>query len=149
MTGRSGRRGDAGTATLFILGLALAILAFTGLAVDGGLAFALRREAANIAEEATRAGVQQIDEAALRAGDVAVDPAKAEATTLARASALIADSGYTGRAEAAVCNGLRCTVLVRLERDTMLLGIVGKPHMTASAQRSTRLAVGVDTEVEP
>jgi len=137
---------DAGTATLFILGLAVALLAFTGLAVDGGLAFALRREAANIAEEATRAGVQQVDQVALREGKITVDPARAEAAALARANTLIADSGYTGRADGATCAALRCTIQVRLERDTALLGLVGKPHMTASVQRSTRLAVGIERE---
>jgi len=142
--------GDEGTATLFILGLALALLAFTALVTDGGLALAMQREAANIAEEAARAGVQVIDEEALRAenGVVRVDPRAGKAAALARAEALISESDFAGQVVSAdtLCRDEGCTVRIELERETTLLGIVGKDSIQTSVRRSARLAVGVEEE---
>ena len=60
---RSSQRGQAIVWTAVMLPLFLAIV---GLAVDGGLIFAGRRELQNVADSAARAGAQQIDIRAYR-----------------------------------------------------------------------------------
>ena len=50
------RRDEEGTVTVFVVGFMLALLLVAGLVIDGGNVLAARREAANVAESAARAG---------------------------------------------------------------------------------------------
>ena len=136
--------GDRGTATLFVVGVALAFLAFTGLVVDGGLALASRRDAANAAEQAARAGVQKIDEDALRLdGTVTLDQA-ATAEALSRVPASIGAGTITARN--AACGGDTCEVTLTVRRNTTILQIVGKGDFTFTVVGRARIVRGVDQE---
>ncbi|GAA3235453.1 Tad domain-containing protein [Actinocorallia longicatena] len=55
------RDGDRGTFSSFTVIFALAVLLFAGLLIDGGLAIHARQRAFDIAEQAARAGANEID----------------------------------------------------------------------------------------
>ncbi len=73
---------DAGQALVLVAVFLLGLVAVVGLATDGGLVFAQRRELQNLADAAALAGAMQIDEGSYRAGgNVALDRAAAQSAT--------------------------------------------------------------------
>lgn len=71
-------RADTGTIALYTVLFTPAVFLLAGLLVDGGLAIHARQRAADMAEQAARAGANQIDEAALRAtGEPVIDTGRA------------------------------------------------------------------------
>jgi Flp pilus assembly protein TadG len=135
---------DAGTATLFVTGVLLAFLVFTGLVVDGGLALASRRDAANVAEEAARAGVQVIDEDELRENSNVRLHDTATAAALAKIPGSIGGATVTSRS--AACGGTTCTVEITVRRATTMLQLVQKNDFTFTVVGEARIARGVDQE---
>ncbi|MGH8979201.1 MAG: pilus assembly protein TadG-related protein [Acidimicrobiia bacterium] len=80
-------RSERGTATLWVLGLCVALMFLGGLAVDLWRAIATRRELSAMADAVATASANGVDEQALRQGTVQLDPARARAIaneTLAR-----------------------------------------------------------------
>lgn len=85
------RRDERGAATAFVVGMAITLLACAGLVVDGGTALNARMKLADDAEQAARAGAQELDQGALRdSGVVEVDDAAARQ----RAGAFMTARGY-------------------------------------------------------
>lgn len=85
------RRDERGAATAFVVGMAITLLACAGLVVDGGTALNARMKLADDAEQAARAGAQELDQGALRdSGVVQVDDAAARQ----RAGAFMTARGY-------------------------------------------------------
>ncbi|WP_255459304.1 MULTISPECIES: TadE/TadG family type IV pilus assembly protein [unclassified Nocardiopsis] len=87
-------RDDRGQTTAFVAVLASAFLMCLGLVYDGGGLLRSRNEAAVLAQEAARAGAQQIDWAAYRAGSDTVGLDSGAAAAAARA--FLSSSGATG-----------------------------------------------------
>ncbi len=84
-------RDERGTATAFVVGMAIVLLACAGLVVDGGTALNARMRLADDVEQAARAGAQEIDVDTLRGtGDLVLDQGAAEA----RARAYLIGRGY-------------------------------------------------------
>jgi len=81
-TFRSGRRRtgcEAGTVTLWLLGICMLLFALGGISVDLWRGFSARRSLSNAADAAALAGASAIDEAAYRQrGVVELDPSVAE-----------------------------------------------------------------------
>lgn len=71
-------RHDSGSITAFVVMLAMSFIACAGLAVDGGRLVAAKVQLADQAENAARAGTQEIT--ALRTGDPKVDVDRAITT---------------------------------------------------------------------
>lgn len=70
-------KSDRGSVTIWMLGLAMLILVFGGLALDYWRALALQRELAAVADSAAVAGASGIDEEHYRlTGEVVLDPAR-------------------------------------------------------------------------
>jgi uncharacterized membrane protein len=70
--------GEAGQALVLVAVLLLGLVTVVGLAADGGLVFAQRRDLQNLADAAALAGAMQIDEGAYRGGGtVTLDQAAA------------------------------------------------------------------------
>lgn len=61
-------RGERGSFTFAVIFWALMAMMLAGLVVDGGLAITERQNAGDIAEQAARAGANDLDQGALRAG---------------------------------------------------------------------------------
>ncbi len=87
------RSGEAGQASVVIVGALVICLAFTGLAVDGARLFTARRDLQNVADSAALAGASAIDEDHFRdtaGSEVRLDPtaARAAADRVLQASGL-------------------------------------------------------------
>lgn len=116
------RREERGSATVFVIGMAIVLFVCAGLVVDGGLAINARMRVADDAEQAARVGADSVDLDELRAGgEVRID------TTLAanRAAEYLARRGYgVGQYSVAVHDdGVR--VSVSDTTNTAILGLVG------------------------
>ncbi|WP_021599817.1 TadE/TadG family type IV pilus assembly protein [Actinomadura welshii] len=124
---------DRGTIAMYTVLFTPIVLLLAGLLVDGGLAIHARQRAADVAEQAARAGANQIDTAALReTGRPVLDPGRARAA----ACDLLASSGE--RVTAAQCDAdeQAVAVTVRISVRPQLLGIIpgfGDFQMTSSA----------------
>lgn len=84
---------ETGTITAFVAVVAFALVMVAGMAYDGGQVISAHNSARNDAEQAARAGAQQIDLTHLRqTNEPRLDPARAESAALD----YLAQSGATG-----------------------------------------------------
>ncbi|WP_084338536.1 TadE/TadG family type IV pilus assembly protein [Actinomadura oligospora] len=124
---------DRGTITLYIVLFTPAVFVLAGLLLDGGRAIHARQRAADMAEQAARAGANQIDTNALREnGKVQID------TQTACASAYSLLDDYGQQVDARSCDPTQdeVRVSVRITVHPQLLGIIpgmGSFHMTSDA----------------
>jgi Flp pilus assembly protein TadG len=118
---------DRGSISAFVAGLVIVFIACAALVVDGGRFVAARSNAADAAENAARAGAQEVRR--LREGILEVDPDRAAA----RARAFLTESGFTGTASA---DTLRVTVTVTGSVAPVLLGVFGVSTRVISVTRS-------------
>jgi Flp pilus assembly protein TadG len=129
----SGRRRDRGTIAMYTVLFTPIVLLLAGLLVDGGLAIHARQRAADMAEQAARAGANQIDTDVLReTGRPVLDPDRARA----EACDLLASSGDEVTASQCDADEQEVAVTVRISVRPQLLGIIpgfGDFQMTSSA----------------
>jgi hypothetical protein len=116
---------------VFAVVIMAALLAAAGLVYDGGRALAAKTTATDIAQEAARAGAQQVNLAVFRAtGQVVLDvPAAQDA-----AQAYLAATG-TGDTATVTVTGDTVTVAVSSVQHTVFLGLTGIQtlHVTGTA----------------
>lgn len=124
---------DRGTVTLYIVLFTPAVFVLAGLLLDGGRAIHARQRAADMAEQAARAGANQIDTATLRdTGKVQID------TQAACGSAYSLLDDYGRQVDARTCDPTpdEVRVSVQITVHPQLLGIIpgmGSFHMTSDA----------------
>lgn len=128
------RRREAGSATVFVIGMSIVLFICAGLVVDGGLAINARMRVADDAEQASRVGADSINLDVLRAGGgIEIDPELAQE----RASNYLQDRGYgTGQFEIEVDGGA-VRVQVRDISETRILrafGIIDQYDVRAGAE---------------
>lgn len=140
---RRRRREEKGTATAFVVGFAIVLLACAGLVVDGGTALNARMKLADDAEQAARAGAQEIDVNYLReSNQVRLDSAAAPA----KADGYLGGIGYTNYNAAVVRDATGQYTSVRVVAKAVvpttmlrLIGIDSFPiDATATAQAVTQ-----------
>jgi len=134
---RPRRRDEGGSATVFVVGMAITLLACAGLVLDGGTALNARMRLADQVEQAARAGAQQIDVGVLReSGAVVLD----EAAARDRATSFLRDLGHDD-GSVRVDDGA-ITVTASDTVDTVLLSLVGiqkfDVNATATSEAVTR-----------
>ena len=131
-------RDEAGQVTLFIVILTTAIIMFTGLVLDGGLALAAKVRAIGEAQEAARAGAEALDLNAYRKnGTVRLVPATAR--SLARGYLThTADFGTVTATTNAV------TVTVTAHQHTQLLRLLGLSTLVVTGTGTARPVRGID-----
>jgi len=122
------RSDESGTATAFVIGFAIVLLACAGLVIDGGTALNARMKLADDVEQAARTGAQQIDLPYLRANDaVRLEPVGAEAA----AERYLASLGYSSYDAQVVPDGTGQLSSVRVvAQDTVpvtMLALIGVP----------------------
>lgn len=127
MTARPDVR-DRGSVTAFVVMLVLTFAACAGLAVDGGRVVGTHARAADLAENAARAGAQEIT--GIRAGSWDIDPRRAQSA----ARAYLAAHGASGTVTA---SRTRVTVTVTLTSRASLLRLIGIGSRTVRASRSS------------
>jgi len=121
-------RSDRGSITLLVVVLFLALLAVTGLVVDGGTKLRAAREASAVAEEAYSAG-----------GRFVVDRNAA----VAAARQYLANSGNTG--SVTISGNQKLTVTVTISQPTVLLSAIGIGQIHVTETATADLLQGVDT----
>ncbi|HEV2637195.1 MAG TPA: pilus assembly protein TadG-related protein [Actinocrinis sp.] len=126
----TGSRQD-GVVTAFTVVLLAGLIVLAGLVFDGGMAMKGRVQALDEAQEAARAGAQQIDVPAFRAtGQAVLDPGPA----VTAAEDYLAATGDTGTV---AVDGDTVTVTVTHVQHTEILAVIGigsfTEHATASA----------------
>jgi len=132
---------DAGSVTVLVAVLGVALLLMLGLVVDGGRQLIAYRRAANVAEQAARAGAGALNPAGLRTGSYTLDPAAA--TTAARRYLSAAQPDGQVTASSVTVTGNTVTVAVTIRRTTTFLAAVGITGVTATAGGRAQLVHGV------
>jgi Flp pilus assembly protein TadG len=120
---------------MFTAIFALFVIMLAGLLVDGGLAIHARERAADIAEQAARAGADDIDEAALRQGG---EPTVNTATACEKAHQLAASYGDRLTGWGCVPSADQVSVTISIKVQPQLLNIV--PGLGAFTMTSTATA---------
>lgn len=131
-------RGEEGMVTAFVTILTVAIIFVIGLVLDGGYILAAKREASNVAEQAARAGAQELSE------DVVRDTGRVElAGDRARVAAesFVARRGHRGQAR---IEGGSVVVTVEVDRSLLILGAAGLADVVVTGTGSARPVVGID-----
>lgn len=135
------RQDQNGRVTAFVVTIALAALLFAGLVLDGGLALAAKDRALGEAQEAARAGAQEIDLAAYRAdGTLRLVPHQASAA----AHRYLAAASQTGTVSIV---GNTVNVTVRISQPTQLLGLAGIGSITVTATGRAQPRHGISGEL--
>lgn len=120
---------DRGTLSLYVAFLAPAILALSGLVIDGGGALVAKQRAADQAEQAARAGANAIDIGVLRdSGDRQIDCVAAQGLVTGYFAVSRADSHTFGP-----CSTGRVSVSVTVQYKSIFLGKTFNMTDTASA----------------
>lgn len=132
---------ERGSVTLFVVFIALALFAGAGLVIDGGAGITVASRAADVAQNAARAGIIE-GSVPGPDGAITVDGTKARAAAvdwLAREHVVGAD------AEVTVTPDL-VTVTVRMQRPTTLLRLAGVPELHVERTGAARPASGITKE---
>jgi hypothetical protein len=126
---REQRRDERGTATAFVIGMAITLLVLAGLVVDGGHGLNARMTLADDVEAAAIAGAQAVDEVRLRGPDseIAVDRAAAEE----RARDVLGGRGYENIRVSATEELV--TVTAEVTVPTIMLSLIGINEFTFEA----------------
>lgn len=127
---------ERGSLTVFFVLLVGTLVVAAGLVFDGGRLLAARRDVADAAQDAARAGAQRIDPAAARTGTTTLDPDTARAA----AHAWLTGHGHTG---AVTVTADTVTVTVSRDVPLALLGMVGVASRTVTATETARIVEGV------
>jgi Flp pilus assembly protein TadG len=133
------REKDSGTISMFTVLFTLVVMILGGLVVDGGTAIHARERAYDIAEQAARAGANDIDQDALRqTGKTEINTG----TACGKAGDLV--TYYGGQVTGFNCDpGLnQVTVTIRINVQTKLLGLIGFTTFTMQGQASAHPDTG-------
>jgi hypothetical protein len=125
----TGDSDDRGSVLPFTATIVAALLACSGLAVDGGRILAARREAAGIAAAAARRGSQELAWGDAVTGKATIDIARA--TGVARSA--VDQAGARGSASATAD---QISVTVTIDEPTVILGWFGIGPRTVTATRT-------------
>ena len=142
MTGPAtpGRDREAGSVTAFVLVFSFALIVLAGLVFDGGMGLSAKRRALNVAEQAARAGAQEISIDSVRgSGPIELDPAAAGQA----ASGFLGQAGYAGSVRV---DGNQVEVTVTWSRTTSILGLVGIERFGGTGSATARNCRGVVQE---
>jgi Flp pilus assembly protein TadG len=134
---RPGRwRSDQGSATAWATGIVVVVGLLAGAVLDGGNAMAARVQALDIAQQAARAGANQLDLTALRNdGVVRLDQAAARTA----AYQFLDQANATGTA---AITATRVTVTVTGAQHTLLLQAIGVDSIGVKATATAVPATG-------
>jgi hypothetical protein len=124
---------DRGSISVLVIFFAIIALALASLLVDVGNALNARERAADIAEQAARAGANDIDVAALRAGVVQIDTSTACGRAASLVAAYGASSGFSATAQCASVSPQQITITVSVTTKPLIAASLGNFTVHASA----------------
>ena len=129
---------DGGWVALWLAATILGLMAFVGLLVDGGNQIAARERAADVAQQAARAGADALSPVALHTGlpgSLTADPAAATAA----AQRVLSSGGVSGTV---AVRGQVVTVHVTVHQRTKVLSAIGLTELSGSATASATPLAG-------
>lgn len=133
---------DRGSIGLLLALLMVGLMAMAGLVVDGGAALAARGRAADVAQQAARAGADALLPRSLRTSTP--DRLQVDPTAARFAAQQVLDAGeVTGQVTIA---GDTVTVHAHVRRRTALLSAVGINDVTGSASATATVLFGGTSE---
>lgn len=135
----STRRDDKGEISIFIVMIIPVLLLLVGLVVDGSGQLNAKDQAHYCAEQAARAGAQNVNYTQLNGGTLTFD--HTAATNAAQQT--LAAAGMTGTVD---INADRITVTATTTYSAKFLTLIGISKMNASASATVRLAQGITKE---
>lgn len=127
------RGGDRGSLTVLVVFFALIALVLASLLVDVGNALNAKERAADIAEQAARAGAEDINVPLLRAGTIAIDTASACERALSLVTAYSAQSGLTATASCPTLTQQQIAVTVSVTTTPLIAASLGNFTVQATA----------------
>jgi Flp pilus assembly protein TadG len=127
---------ERGSVALYTVAVMMGMLAMAGLVVDGGNGIAARQRAADLAQQAARAGADALSPASLHTGTPDQLTASPAAATTA-AENVLAAGGVAGDVSV---HGNSVTVHVTVHQKTAILSAVGLNQISGSAT-STAIAL--------
>ena len=128
---------EEGAATIFVVGLATALLMLAGLLYDGGRVLDARREAFHTADNAARAAAQAVDIDAVRSGAPPVlDVAAAEVAAREYLDRL----GHDGEVRVTAD---QVSVTVSIDVEMALLQAIGLDGRTVTGTGRARIVEGI------
>ena len=134
------RPSEAGSVTAMVAILAIGLLLLVGLVFDGGRILTAKRRAINTAEQAARAGAQEVSIASVRAGGPhRLDPPAAQAAALA----YLSQASYSGTAHVRADS---IDVEVAWSQPTIILRLTGTGTPGGTVSASARSVHGVTSE---
>ena len=122
--------------------VAVGLLAMTGLVVDGGAALSARGRAANVAQQAARAGADALDPNTVRRGRpdrLVLNPAAANAA----ANRVLVVGAVHGTVSV---SGQSVTVRATVQKHTAILSAVGVTTVQGTASATATILYGGTTE---
>lgn len=122
-------RSEIGSISGFVVVLSMTFVACAGLAFDGGRVISARAKATDAAENAARAGAQQVT--SLRSGNPNID----EDSAITAAHQFLESMGITGFVNA---DKNSVTVTTRIKVSMTLLGLFGIREKSVSSVRSAQ-----------
>ncbi len=127
---------DRGSISVLVVFFAIIALMLAALLVDVGHALNARERAADIAEQAARAGANDIDVAALRAGVVQIDTLTACGRAASLVAAYRAGSGFDATADCTHVSPQQITITVSVTTKPLIAASLGDftVHASATAQ---------------
>jgi Flp pilus assembly protein TadG len=138
---RQWHRPEEGSVALYMAIITVALLAMAGLVIDGGAAIAARGKAADLAQQAARAGANALAPDSLRGTSptgLRVDSAGAQQA----AGRVLTFGGATGEV---TVNGLEVTVVAHMPQRAAVLSAVGITDLTGTATATATVLHGMAT----
>lgn len=138
------RGDDRGAASVLVLGVVVALMLVAGLVVDGGRAVNARSRIMDDAEQAARAGANQVDLSSMRTGEtVRLIAEDARAAAIAH----LVNLGYDAADVAVTADRAEVRVEVADSVPTALLSLVFIRSFDVHGSATARAAPGVTTEI--
>lgn len=133
---------DAGSAALWLAIVMVALLAFAGLVLDGGTALAARGQAADVAQQAARAGADALSPGALFGGGGVASLGAQEAAANTAARNVLSAAGVSGTVQVSAAS---VTVTATATKQTAILSAVGINQVSGTASATAVPLLGTTT----
>lgn len=134
-------------ASVLLLLLTPVLFALGGLVLDGGTHLAARQRTADLAEQAARAGADQLDTSLLRATGTSLFDTDAARAAACRYAHTVEPSATCTASVHTTGTGLELQVRLRSSTPTVLLGLVGINTLHTDALGTAQAVTGIRTRL--
>ena len=134
---------DRGSTAMWLAVVMVGLIAMAGLVFDGGAALQARGRAADLAQQAARAGADALDPDSVFGGGGRGRLRAQRAAAQREAQAVLSASGVSGEVQVA---GDAVTVTAHTSRPTAILTIVGISEVTGTASATAIPLLGTTSE---